>query len=501
MQLNLFNGGLSTRLSPHLLQVNEAIEYVNIDSSKGSLTPLKANTDENTVVASSIYYFKNRWVTSKEDRDYVEFNNVLYHTSSTKYPKKSTDGSTWNYIGIVGPRVPPLVIAATGPDPLNDSTYQYCYTYYNENTGTESVPSKFSNEISTISQYIKVTVQKSTDPQTTHIKLYRLGSNKTVMSLVTTLDNLTAEYNDTLSDSQIDGAVLDSYYNYPPPVGMLYLTESNAMLFGAVNNKLYYSDVAYPEYWSNTNYIEFNRIITGIGKVSSGLIVFTENETYIITGTSPATLSKYLLSAAQGCLLHKSISYVSNSLIWLSKDGICATAGGEITVVSADKLGKLSLNGPIASVVSDDVYYLALACGTLYVDFKYGSIVFGVLSTNMEGMHVSNDIFYFSAYGKLYSFCTSSENTELSYKSATFSDGGLSSRKTYRTIYVSSLGSIAFRVYIDNTKVYDRDLVDGVTEIKTGDFKKQGYSIRFEAEGSGTITEIEYKIEGRQNGR
>lgn len=497
MQLNLFNGGLNVRLRPNLIQVNEAVIYQNIDNSSGALVSIKANTDLNQTVNKSMYYFNNQWVSSTEDIDYVEFQEKLYYSNGIGIPQKSTNGTTWYNLGIVKPSSKPTV--ALGTSTGLTGTYQYCYTYYNTNDGSESMPSVYSDEIVATDDKINVTIVASTDAQVTNIRLYRLGGSLTSMVLVTTLANTSVTYTDSISDIDVDGTILDSFGNGQAPSGLKYLTEAGAMFFGSIGDKLYYTDIAYINNWNPFYFIDFADEITGIGQAQNGLMVFTKYKTYIITGNSPLTLSKYLLNANQGCVLHKTIKYSSNTLAWLSTDGICLSAGGEIQVITRDKLGKLSLS-PICAAVYDDVYYISHSTGTLVLDFRYG-VIFRTLDFKMDGMHVANDVLYGSYNSKLYSLGTSEDSLSMTYKSPKLSDGALTNIKNYKTIYVYSTGNITFKVYIDDELLVNKLLADGLNEVKLPQANRLGQYIQFEVTGTGTILEIEYKVEMRQNGR
>lgn len=497
MQLNLFNGGLSVRLAPHLIQQTESVICENIEFQYGDLQPKKDNTSLNITVSKSIYNFKNKWLSSSTNRTYVEFQEKLYYSDGVSKPQKSSDGTTWHNLGIIKPSSKPIVTLLTSPADLK-GIYQYCYTYYNSLDGTESQPSPYSTELDIQEKAVSISVIASSDPQVNKIKIYRLGGNNTAMSLVVELSNVSATYTDTDADIDIIGTVLDSFDNAPAPIGLKYLTEANAMFFGALNDKLYFSDIAYVNYWSTFNFIDFDSAITGIGAVQNGLLVFTKYKTYIVVGNSPETVSKYLLSGSQGCVNHNSIQYARNTLIWLSTDGICMSTGGDIEVISKNNLGKLSLT-PKCSALHDEVYYLSHTTGTLIVDLRF-TLAFGNLTMSPDSLHVYNDTLYGSIQSMLYSIGTSTNNLPLHYKSPILSEGALSVIKNYKRIYVSSTGNLTFKVYINNVLVTTKDLSFGVEEIKLPQQQRLGYTIQFEVQGTGTLSELEYKIEGRQNG-
>ena len=598
MQLNQFNGGLNTRLAPHLINANEAVVYKNIDNSSISLRPIKSTTDEETLISKYFINFKDTWVSSSTYKTYKEFKEKLYYSDGVGKPQKSSDGVSWNNLGIDKPTVKATatllevsinLTSTTGGDLLEEpysykfgnvvdgilnivhtgtgtilagnnaisisnivnidvpisvyreylgtyrlvgttsttlldstldisanaelvdevdakylsGTYQYCYTFYNDTDGTESQPSEYSNNRVIENGSITVSGQGSSDPQVDIVRIYRLGGNLTSMTLVTEVPNpgqVTFSYTDKAPDLEVDGHILDSFNNAPSPTGLKHLTEHNAMFFGCIEDKLYYSDIAYVNYWSDFNFIDFDDVITGLGATANGLLVFTKYKTYIVTGTSPLTLSKYLISSNQGCLEHRSISFAKNTLLWASTDGICASNGGNVIVFSRDKLGKISLTDIRDSIVYDDVYYLGYGDKLLALDTRFGNILREV-SQEVHSLSIYNDVLYYTLEGKLYSLFTNVEYLSMEYKSPKLSEGQLSNLKNYKTVYTRCLGELEIKIYIDDEVVITKAINSKTTEILIPQQKRQGYYIQFEVTGTGELLELQYIVEGRQNGR
>lgn len=496
-QLNLFNSGLNKKAASHLIGVSESQVNTNVDMSSGCIVPHKKDTNENTVVGKTIIFFKNKWVYNADKVNYVVFQDKLYYTSGSE-TKKSNDGLTWDNLGIVKPtNSPTITIGSTGN--LTGS-YQYCYTYYNNADGSESQPSPYSNLLSPESKSIDVVVVASTDTQVTNIRVYRLGGNFSVMTLAAEIANTSTTYNDNITDTNLPGTILVSQLYGTPPLGLRYLTQSNAMFFGAVSDKLYFSEIAFVNAWSPYNYIDFEEEITGIGAMQNGILVFTAYKTYIITGTSPQSLSKYLLNGNNGCILHDSIRYVNNNLIWLANDGICASSGTDVQSLTRKKLGRLDFNFPSNSIVHEEVYYLSHADGMFVIDFNLGGAC-SELTGTADSFWVVNDKLYYALNDALYSLFSSKYNRDWKYKTALFPEGALTNIKTYKVVYVSSVGDVMLTIFISNEPIVSVNLTTGVNEVKIPQDNRTGYSICFELSGTGTVNEIEYKSEGRQNGR
>lgn len=498
-QINKWDGGLSIRVNPSLININEGIIYKNIDSSIGTLKPLKADIGGSIIDAPYIYNF-NGWIYSIEQRSYVKFQERLYYSNGISRPQKTTNGITWQNLGISSPILAPVVGINASPG-IHTGTLQYCYTYYNSLDGTESAPSLYSTELIVSLNQLDITLVASLDAQVTNIKLYRLGASLTSMFLVTTLLNTNQVYTDNIADINIAGFPLTTINTGIAPIGLNYLTEANAMFFGAIGDKLYFSEIANVNSWGPFNFIDFPNTITGLGSIQNGIIVFTFNEAYIVVGNSPTTLSKYLVSGNQGCINHNTIKFINSTLLWLSNDGICASNGGDVQIITKDKLGIKALGIPKDSAVHNEVYYLSLDSYTLCLDFKQG-LVFRTLNTSYTSIHVAEDDKLYYSIGN--TFWTSMADTiykSLFYRSGNIGEGSLTNLKKYSTFYVNSTGNLIIRIYIDETLVTSQELLGGFEEVLIPIGTTLGYYMAYEIEGTGELLELEYKTEGRQNGR
>jgi len=96
----------------------------------------------------------------------------------------------------------------------------------------------------------------------------------------------------------------------------------------------------------------------------------------------------------------------------------------------------------------------------------------------------------------------SGDNADIKFKSKHYTEQGISMYKNFKTIYVYSEGDLQFKAYIDDRLVADVPLKEkGVTEVKVDQHNRTGYYIWFEIEGTGSVKEIEFIAEARQNGR
>lgn len=617
MLLRDFSGGLNTRVAPHLLQINEAQEYTNIDSASGALRSLKGPTSTGIPIDQYFTYFyaDDEWVSRTTEADFVEYRDKLYisdgnilksysnltlsnlgitaptvdipisdipigdttsgftfvNTSGDLVPNETytyrvayystTLGSTvykeydflissayttgctvsFNAIGlntdyfangdlitlyrrtstgykkigsiaynVAGVSITDATLNVSTSDSLVEDTlskvYNYVYTYYDSVNDIESLPGIPSIDTTGPNGTLVGAIPKSAEASVTSIRVYRIGGALSQYTLIDTLANpavSTTPYVDVKVDIDVVGShILDSYSNNVPITGLQYLTEAYAMLFAAKGDKLYYSEIGKPYAWPTTSFLDFDATITGIGAISNGFIVCTAYKTYIVTGNSPETFSKYLLSSSQGCVSHRTMSFVDNSLLWLSTDGICTTNGGPVSVLSQIKLGKLSIATTYSSAVLDNIYYLShdtvLGKKILAFDFRYNQIVryIDVLGTMVVS---ANDTLYQFYNSTLQTLLTGDE-LSMTYKSPILTEGSYSNRKVFKDIYIKYNGTFTIVIAIDGTVMNTVVLEPGnkAHTIKLND-KAKGYGLEFSITGIGEVSEIEYAVLGRQD--
>lgn len=499
MKVNLFNGGLSTLAAPHLIGTNEAVTYNNIDNSTGVLKPVKKKTTLATALNDYFWYFNSAWISSSTAREYVEYKSKLYWTESGA-SAKVYDGTNTYQLGITKPSTT-ATIADGGAGNLT-GTIKYCFTYYDDSTGVESQPSAVTNELTLTSKQVSITsIPTSTDPQVDKVRIYRIGGTLTSFSLVTTINNGVTSHTDNLGDTDIDGHILDSQNYHEAPAGLRYLTEHNGIFFGAVGDKLYFTPIAKPYAWGELDFLDYEADITGLGSTPTGLAVFTDSKTHIVTGTTVADLTNQLFSGNQGCVNHSTIATLKGQLVWLSKDGICATSGGLVEVISRPKLGKLSVTS-VNAVVHDDVYYLLLSDKILALDLRFGAVYKEFSVNGYTRLGVFSDTLYGVSGGFLTTLFTATRFENFTWKSPEYTEGDYAVNKAYKSIYINYDGQFSVEIFINGSSVlYTNVSGVGIREVKIPADKQRGYKIQFQIKGSGIVNEIEYKVVGRQNGK
>ena len=107
----------------------------------------------------------------------------------------------------------------------------------------------------------------------------------------------------------------------------------------------------------------------------------------------------------------------------------------------------------------------------------------------------------------MYEFGTDADYIPYSYKTGRLFGDGLTVVKTYRNIYVYVEGTVTMTVYhgsMDGTIteiITDMALTSGLNDIKLPETARRGYFMQVQFEGTGFVYEVEFKVEGRKNGR
>lgn len=116
MKLQIFDGGLSTRLAPQLVKQNQGVVYSNVDNATGVLESVKDSVLDIIKAATYPYYFnaKNDWIFSASDVDFLEVGNLVYKSDGINRPTKLEVDGTESFLGIEPPVSKPTLTANTG---------------------------------------------------------------------------------------------------------------------------------------------------------------------------------------------------------------------------------------------------------------------------------------------------------------------------------------------------------------------------------------------------
>lgn len=123
MLVNQFNGGESSRLAPHMLQLNEAVVYINIDESKGTLISAKDKlaTAIATAQYARYYEFDDRFVGFPIFTSFANYNNDLIYCNEAGSGR--IRGADEYQLGITPPVSYGTITTSAAPAPIKSAKF------------------------------------------------------------------------------------------------------------------------------------------------------------------------------------------------------------------------------------------------------------------------------------------------------------------------------------------------------------------------------------------
>lgn len=407
-------------------------------------------------------------------------------------------------------KAPPLLEVFTLPTAtlfgkLAAKDYRWCYTYYNSNDGTESAPSPYTRPTTigmlqssgalTYSYATLGNIKASDDPQVTNIKVYRMGDGVSKFSLLEVLPNEDSVIIDNKHTAQQGSNLTTIGYNKPKPFKCI--SVQDGVLVGAYENMLFYSDPYSPLSWNPLNYVLFDDDITGIGSTTSGLIVFTAYKTYILANIGKNSLFRQLLYSTLGCISTNSVQVVGGICVWQAHDGIYAYAGGTLRNLTKQAIGDLGAT-ITSSTATHDCYYGLLGDKILAINFSLNYAAYFIEAKGATGISIISNTLCYTNGKALYSY--TGAPMPINWKS-TWLQNFLTLVKNYKNVVVYAEGELEYKIYIGNTLAASGKLTTGINDIKVSQQHRLGYYIMIEFTGVGTVYEIQFLTEERQNAR
>lgn len=193
------------------------------------------------------------------------------------------------------------------------SAVQYAYSLHSVDGSVTTASPVASQNINTnvvgSSGNFRSTISgvNSTDPQIDQIWIWRTVQGGSTLFFLASIPNPDVgglagwTYTDYLPDTSLDELIeapIDGL-NSPPPVGITALAYHLGCIFGAVGNTVPFSQGPYVTAgngntaWSASDVFVFPSSVTRLFPTSSGLIVFTTSDIYIIQGTNTASSPLY----------------------------------------------------------------------------------------------------------------------------------------------------------------------------------------------------------------
>ena len=391
-ELVQFNGGLSTKKSPHLISTNEGVICQNVDLESGTLKPLDSLTYVDNIPSKYFTFFDDKLIHSTDNTDtrfFSQYGGRLYWSNNgyNTYGLMKYDGTS---IGTdaVSPDTTNLatniddILISEHTDTDNGgrltlgATYNYAFTIV-DTDGIESAPVYHPTEI-TLNVASKLSVKVSisdtdladwTDVNGKNViangetlNMYRIGGDNPTYNLVREGVSPDIGFDcdvgftcirDNIADINVSRIELSTEENTPPDNDIDMLIENNGTFWGAVDNRVYFSRVGSPEFWGVLDFVVLDKLCTGIGSFGDSVVAFTKTDAYLISGDTRDNITKTKLPFAQGCTNKHSVANIGSYLLWTSYNGICIFNGSDIQILTKDLLSWDEF-GRVGNTVYDD---------------------------------------------------------------------------------------------------------------------------------------------------
>jgi len=349
--------------------------------------------------------------------------------------------------------------------------WQYPETGSNSNEFWELLDQTVETERFLGFDAIRVTnIEAPSDDKITAVNIYRTVGDGTEFFLVASLAAGTETYIDTVSDEQAaSGKVLNGDPLAPPiyevdedgnarKIVGRFLTEQLEVFYLASDDRVYLSEQSNPHAWDVRKFIELDDICTGLARYRDGVLAFTRNRTYQITGSTLADIRKRFIPEPQGCKDWRSIAYLNNNPTWISNDGLCQY--GFVPEIQAELLqtltvGKYDWPEVVWATVANRKYYGITPDNTAVIyDFERdGAISIITLNAAYALYDADNDkIIYRDRIGEDY-WVGGGDDLEWRYESPTFTFG-TNRLKRMRSLWFRCDKSIQVAVEVDGVQQF-----------------------------------------------
>lgn len=170
-------------------------------------------------------------------------------------------------------------------------------------------------------------------------RIYRVESGS-VYQLVAEVSAATTTYNDSVDSESLGVALPSEEWDTPDP-NMIGLTAiPGGIGVGFFGNTLCFSEPYRLHAWPVSYQLAFQDDIVAIVSTASGLIVVTEGQPVLVTGSSPAAMSPQELDSQQPCISRRSMVDMGDYALYASPDGLVAAGGRDTEVVTRNVMSR-----------------------------------------------------------------------------------------------------------------------------------------------------------------
>lgn len=231
-------------------------------------------------------------------------------------------------------------------------------------------------------------------------------------------------YADTVLDRDL-GPALESLNFDMPDAEMVGLTLHPAgFMVGYKGNELCFSEAYLPHAWPTGYRLSTKADITGIAVTNAGIVVGTEEEPYLVVGSSPDAMQPVQLDSKQACLSARGMVDMGEYVLYPSPDGLLATGGGETKNLTESLFTKQQWSALQPSSFHayryDGKYVCFHATGAFILDPKNGDLVPIDDEADCALYDGIRDVLYLCTDGVLTEFDAGTAYREATWRSRTY---------------------------------------------------------------------------------
>lgn len=215
----------------------------------------------------------------------------------------------------------------------------WAYTFVTD-FGEESEPCPVSNDLlwsDGIS--VRLTGFKmplDTTRRITKQRIYRSQTSAaaTTLFLAAERDASTDDFIDNVPSTQLDEPIPSLNYNAPDDGLTGVISLPNGMMVGFNGKVLSFCEPWLPHAWPEVYNLTMDSNIVALGAYGTTIVVATEAQPYVVSGTSPDTMSQEKLELNLPCINARGLVDLGYAIAYPSNDGLAVVSSGSARVVT-----------------------------------------------------------------------------------------------------------------------------------------------------------------------
>lgn len=244
-------------------------------------------------------------------------------------PKVRIGGSEYP-LRLAPPGIPLSASVSGTPTSNLGSTRLYVQTFVTQ-WGEESEPSPISNEVYwqpgqtvTLTNFAQAAAGRGITTQ----RIYRAqtSSTGTLLYFIAERAVSTAAFVDNVPLDASQEALPSADYNPPPDNLTGLISLPNGMMAAFRGKQLYFCEPYKPHAWPEKYILTTDYSIVGLGAFGNSIAVVTTGNPYLVTGTSPDTMSMEKLELNLPCINSNGIVDLGYSVVYPSHDGLVSVS-------------------------------------------------------------------------------------------------------------------------------------------------------------------------------